>query len=179
MAPKEITRRQAGLKAKPGSAFSVLTSARRIHARFYIQMARSPLVHLVLKSLLKRHIANHGLRAVLPKRKEPFTREMLVKMLSLEPPTDKGNNHGPCNDVHDFMVVLKLLSILAQTRTRLSELIGTEDECRPSLCWDTFISLMEDILMHSLESEQATKMSADCCVLFKVGTSKADPTGLH
>ena len=77
------------------------------------------------------------------------------------------------------MVVLTLLNILAQTGMRLYELIGTEDECRPSLCWDTFISLMEDILMHSLESEQATKMSADCCVLFKVGTSKADPTGLH
>ena len=73
MAPKEITRRQAGLKAKPGSAFSVLTSARRVHARFCVQMAKSPLVHLVLKSLLKRYIANHGLHALLPKRKEPFT----------------------------------------------------------------------------------------------------------
>ena len=32
MVPKQITRRQAGLGAKPGSAFSVLTSARRVHA---------------------------------------------------------------------------------------------------------------------------------------------------
>ena len=179
MAPKEISRRQAGLKAKPGSAFSVLTSARRVHARFCVQMAKSPLVHLVLKSLLKRYIANHGLHALLPKRKEPFTRDMLVKMLSLEPPTGKGNSYGPCDDVHDFMVVLTLLTILAQTGMRLSELIGTEDECRPALCWDAFIYLLDDILIHSLDSEQAAKMSADCSVLFKVGTSKADPTGSH
>jgi integrase len=179
MAPKEISRRQAGLKAKPGSAFSVLTSARRVHARFCVQMAKSPLVHLVLKSLLKRYIANHGLHALLPKRKEPFTRDMLVKMLSLEPPTGKGNSYGPCDDVHDFMVVLTLLTILAQTGMRLSELIGTEDECRPALCWDAFIYLLDDILIHSLDSEQAAKMRADCSVLFKVGTSKADPTGSH
>ena len=153
MAPKEISRRQAGLKAKPGSAFSVLTSARRVHARFCVQMAKSPLVHLVLKSLLKRYIANHGLHALLPKRKEPFTRDIFVKMLSLEPPTGKGNSYGACNDVHNFMVVLTLLRILAQTGMRLSELIGTEDECRPALCWDAFIYLLDDILMHSLDSE--------------------------
>ena len=44
MRPTEISRRQTGLKAKPGSAFSVLTSARRVHARFCVQMAKSPLV---------------------------------------------------------------------------------------------------------------------------------------
>ena len=179
MAPKEITRRQAGLKAKPGSAFSVLTSARRVHARFCVQMAKSPLVHLVLKSLLKRYIANHGLHALLPKRKEPFTRDMLVKMLSLEPPTGKSNSYGPCDNVHDFVVVLTLLKILAQTGMRLSELIGTDDECRPSLCWDAFIYLLDNVLMHSLDSEQASKMNTDCCVMLKVGTSKADPTGSH
>ena len=179
MAPNEITRSQAGLKAKPGSAFSVLTSARRVHARFCIQMAKSPLVHLVMKSLLKRYITNHGLHALLLKRKEPFTREMFVKILSLEPPTGKGDSYGPYDDARDFTVVLTLLNILAQTGMRLSELIGTENECRPSLCWDAFIYLTEDILMHSLDSEQATKMSADCCVLFKIGTSKADPTRSH
>jgi hypothetical protein len=111
MVPKQITRRQAGLGAKPGSAFSVLTSARRVHARFCIQMAKSPLVHFVLKSLLKRYIANHGLHALLPKRKEPFTREMTIQMLNLEPPTGKSNAYGPCNcdNGHDFMAVLVLL----------------------------------------------------------------------
>ena len=34
-------------------------------------------------------------------------------------------------------------------------------------------------LMHSLDSEQAAKMNTNCCVMFKVGTSKADPTGSH
>ena len=77
MQPKEIIRRQAGLKTKPGCAFNVLASAQRVHARFCIQMAKSPLVHLVLQPLLKRYIVNHGLHALLPKRKEPFTREML------------------------------------------------------------------------------------------------------
>ena len=108
MQPREISRRQAGLKAKPGSAFSVLTSARRVHARFCIQMAKSPLVHLVLKSLLKRYIVNHGLHALLPKRKEPFTREMLLSMINLDPPVSKSGTYGPCDNVHDFMVVLTL-----------------------------------------------------------------------
>ena len=170
MAPKEITRRQAGLKAKPGSAFSVLTSARRVRARFCVQMAKSPLVHLVLKSLLKRYIANHGLHALLPKRKEPFTRDMLVKMLNLEPPTGKSNSHGPCDDGHDFLVVLTLLKILAQTGMRLSELIGTEDECRPSLCWDAFIYLLDDIWYqgmdgsgwHGIENAHQLEGRRDC-----------------
>ena len=77
--------------------------------------------------------------------------------------------------------MLTLLKILAQTGMRLSELIGTstEDECRPSLCWDAFIYLLDNVLMHSLDIEQAAKMNTDCCVMFKVGTSKADPTGSH
>ena len=179
MVPKQITRRQAGLKAKPGSAFGVLTSARRVHARFCIQMAKSPLVHLVLKSLLKRYIANHGLHALLPKRKEPFTREMIIQMLNLDPPTSKSNSYGPCDNGHDFMVVLVMLQILVQTGMRLSELIGTDDTCRPPMCWDSFIYLLENVLLHSLSSEQADSMDADSCVLLKVGTAKADPTGSH
>ena len=75
-------------------------------------MAKPPLVHLVLKSLLKRYIANNGLHTLLPKRKEPFTREMIIQMLNLEPPTGKGNAYGPCDNGHDFMVVLVLLQIL-------------------------------------------------------------------
>ena len=98
MVPKQITRRQAGLGAKPGSAFSVLTYARRVHARFCIQMPKSPLVYLVLTSRLKRYIVNHGLHALLPKRKEPFTREMIIHMLNLEPPTGKGN--APARILH-------------------------------------------------------------------------------
>ena len=143
MRPKEISRRQAGLKAKPGSAFNVLTPTRRVHARFCIQMAKSPLAHLVLKSLLKRYIVNHGLYALLPKRNAPFTREMMASMINLDPPIGKGSAFGPCDNVHDFMVVLTLLKILAQTGMRLSDLIGTEDECRPSLCWDAFVYLLE------------------------------------
>ena len=117
-----------------------------------MQMTKLPLVHLVSKSLLKRYIANHGLHALLPKRKEPFTKDMLIKMLSLEPPTGKSNSYGPCHNVHDFMVVSTLLKTLAQTGMRLSELIGTEDECRSPLYWDAFIYLLENILMHSLNS---------------------------
>ena len=114
-------------------------------------MAKSPLVHLVLKSLLKRFIVNHGLHALLSKRREPFTREMLVSMINLDPPIDKGSAcaGGPYDNVHSFMVVLPLLKILAQTGMRLSDPIGTEDECRPWLCWDVFICLLENILPHS------------------------------
>ena len=130
------------MKAKPGSASRVLTSSKRVHARFCIQMAKSPLVHLVAESLLKRYITNHGLHASLPKRKEPFTRDMLIKMLGLEPSTGKSNNYGPCATVHDFMVVLTLLKILAQTGMRMSERIRTKDEYRPPLCWNTFIYLL-------------------------------------
>jgi integrase len=104
---------------------------------------------------------------------------MLIDMINLDPPVSKGNAYGPCDNVHDFMVVLTLLKILAQTGMRLSELIGTEDECRPSLRWDAFIYLLENVLVHSLSGEQATAMNADSCVLLKVGTAKADPTGSH
>ena len=46
------------------------------------------------------------------------------------------------------------------------------------MCWDSFIYLLEDILLHSLSPEQAESMDADSsCVLLKVGTAKADPTG--
>ena len=113
-------------------------------------MAKSLLVHLVLKSLLKRYTVNHGLHALLPKRKGLFTREMLVIMNNLDPPVGKSSAVGPWDNAHDFMMVLTLLKILVQTGMRLSELIGTEDRCRPSLCWDAFVHLLEDILLHAL-----------------------------
>ena len=87
-----------------------------------------------LNHCLKGYIVNRGLHALLPKRKEPFTREMLVSMTNLDPPVSKSSAVGPCDNVHDFIVMLTLLKILAQTGMRLSELICTEDECPPSLC---------------------------------------------
>ena len=80
-------------------------------------------------------------------------REMIIQMLNLEQPTGKGNAYGPCDNGHDFMVVLVLLQILVQIGMRLSELPGTDDTCRPPMCWDSFIYLLEDILLHLLSPE--------------------------
>ena len=54
---------------------------------------------------------------------------MLLDMINLDPSVGKSSAYVPCDNVHELMVVLTLLKILAQTGMRLSELIGIEDEC--------------------------------------------------
>ena len=87
--------------------------------------------------------------------------------------------YGPCDNGHDFMVVLVLLQILVQIDMRQSALLSTDDTCQPPICWDYFIYLLADILLHLLSPEQAGSMDADSCVLLKVGTAKTDPIGSH
>jgi hypothetical protein len=59
------------------------------------------------------------------------------------------------------MVVLILLKILAHTDMGLSELKGTEDGSRPPLYWNIFFYLLENTLMHSLDSGRAATTNAN------------------
>ena len=71
------------------------------------------------------------------------------------------NVWGASNNVHDYMVVLTLLRLLAQTGMTMSERIGTEDESRPPMYWNIFNYILENTLMHSLDCGRAAATNAD------------------
>ena len=68
------------IAAKPESA-TVVKSVRRIHGYFGVQMAHSKVYASILKSATITFIENHGLSALMPRRKAPFTNGELRSML--------------------------------------------------------------------------------------------------
>jgi hypothetical protein len=70
------------IAAKPESV-TVIKSVRRIHKYFGVEMAHSKIYGSVLKAATVKFIENHGLSALMPKRKAPFTNLELRRMLSV------------------------------------------------------------------------------------------------
>ena len=68
------------IAAKPESV-TIVKSVRRIHGYFGVQMAHSKVYASILKSATVTFIENHGLFALMPRRKAPFTNDELKRML--------------------------------------------------------------------------------------------------
>ena len=82
MKPKSKKRKREGMPAKPQSNNSVLLTARRVHSRFGVTMANSPLVKQVLKAMMTQYVRMYGVDALMPKRKESFTVDNVVDLLA-------------------------------------------------------------------------------------------------
>ena len=68
----------------------MVKSVRRIHKYFGVEIAQSKIYGAVLKAATSKFIANHGLSALMPKRKAPITNPELRRMVAVEQGTVVG-----------------------------------------------------------------------------------------
>ncbi|MEM7516419.1 MAG: hypothetical protein AAF368_05810, partial [Planctomycetota bacterium] len=69
---------------KPQSAMNSVLAVRRVHRDLHnVEMVSTRKLGRVLKGLLRRFVQEHGADALLPDRKEPMLRRLLVDMLAL------------------------------------------------------------------------------------------------
>ena len=68
--------------AQPSSAYQVFLGAKRVHKHHCYDLEHGDIVLSAIKAITKRVIAKHGYGFMVKRRKEPFTRAMLLKILS-------------------------------------------------------------------------------------------------
>ena len=74
-------RRKSDPAAKPSSAYQVYLGAKRVHKRKGYVMEHGELVVIAMKAITKQFIQKWGFKHLVKKRKEPFTRSMIVGFL--------------------------------------------------------------------------------------------------
>ena len=74
-------RRKSDPVAKPSSAYQVYLGAKRVHKRKGYVMEHGELVVIAMKAITKQFIQKWGFKHLVKKRKEPFTRSMIVGFL--------------------------------------------------------------------------------------------------
>ena len=70
------------LPPKPSSAMAVLRGVRRIHKRMGIETVSLSVAVQACEGMLRQYAERHGPEALLPHRKEPFTREIILSFIS-------------------------------------------------------------------------------------------------
>jgi hypothetical protein len=116
---KRLNARGGLIGVKPESV-TVVKTVRRIHGYSGVQMAHSKIYASVLKSATVTFIEAHGLSALMPARKSPFTNGELKSMLSVQP----GNVlHSATVDPgsRQWRSVELLVHVLAQSGFRLAD----------------------------------------------------------
>ena len=84
-------RSKADSEAKPDSFFNHLVSIRRFHRRCHrVIMVRPLSMAQILRSQVATYVKNNGWEALLPKRKEPISNAILVRLLEVEAGTMLG-----------------------------------------------------------------------------------------
>jgi hypothetical protein len=68
--------------AKPQSCMNKLYAVRRAHERRGLKMVSLSMVDKVMKGMLRDYILEHDVDALAPKRKVPFTNDMIIQMLA-------------------------------------------------------------------------------------------------
>ena len=75
-------RNRAHSSAKPQSARGPLDAVRRIHKRMGIETVSLSVAVQACEGMLRQYAERHGPEALLPHRKEPFTREIILSFIS-------------------------------------------------------------------------------------------------
>ena len=111
--------------AKPSSIMAILRGVKRAHKRHNIDTV--PLAAAVRRcdGILREYVELHGPEALVPRRKEPLTNEIIRRLLYMPHGTALPTRHTPrrCVDWGDpeFSSLRALFSTLAQTGMRKAE----------------------------------------------------------
>ena len=116
---RRLNARGGLIGVKPESV-TVVKTVRRIHSYFGVQMSHSKIYASVLKSATVTFIEAHGLSALMPARKSPFTNGDIKSMLSVQP---GGVLHSVTVDAgsRQWRSVELLGHVLAQSGFRLAD----------------------------------------------------------
>jgi hypothetical protein len=165
-------------RAQPASAFKVWLGVRKVHAKRDIELTPTKLVSMTVKRLCRRHLADFGADSLVPKRKEPFTRAMILALLRIP----DGLRIGPYTLTWDSRLGRALrafIIVLASTGMRKGEVSITSRErfdrtsaSRANLHWRLRGRLYASPPLALLRAPQPGD-----CVLLRPPISKADQFG--
>lgn len=174
---------------KPTSALAVLTGVRRVHLKRFNLPHFVPLTTAVqaCDGLIRKYMEEHGPEALQPQRKEPLTKQMILKLLGDHL---KGAFVGTRGD-HAKMRVdwgvtpwagwRALVATMAQTGFRKAD-VSLESKVKFGLQHLTAASLVwciGGVLYKSPSREQLRSLKEGDYALLRPPPSKADQFGLH
>ena len=169
--------------AQPSSAYQVFLGAKRVHKRHCYDLEHGDMVLSTIKAITKRVIAKHGYRFMVKRRKEPFTRAMLLKMLSKTLPA--GTRLGPVTvsgKSKAYQSWRCLNAAAPQAGFRKDEMAcKTKAQgmtpiqlTRSSLCF-----LIQGKYVRDPSDAEVRAMRSGCAVILEPRPSKADQGGFH
>ena len=178
---------------RASSALAVLRGVRRVHVRrLEIESVSLTTAVQVCHGMLKEYLLVHGKEALLPRRKEPFTRELIHKLLTLPDGTRLvGDSRVPAGAVEvrrDGMVwlnIFTLISVLSQCGFRKAEVTVAdgEDFGLRNLSWADLqwrIHAVDPVGYITCPTpEQLDLLAPGDFALLRPPPSKSDQLGIH
>ena len=120
---RQSVRPRDGRKAAlPSSASKTLAHVRKMHKDRGFPMVASTLVQVNLRKLLMQYKRQHGVKDLIPHRKQPFTRAILLDTLAATPDGYKLGQYTVQRDSRKWRSVIGLIKTLAQTGFRKAEI---------------------------------------------------------
>jgi hypothetical protein len=116
--------------AKPSTYLGYVFAVRREHALLHLPFASNFVVNKVVDSLKKQYIALHGPEGLMPKRREPFSGDMVDRMLGAPNGLKFGSRSNPLLR-WDSWLGINLAAAIAVSRAggfRLAEIALAPDE---------------------------------------------------
>ena len=159
--------------AKPQSIMANLDAVKRLHKDKGFPMAPSSLAGQVLKGMTRRYVEKYGQEALLPSRKEPFSRREVTELLSLPNGTRLGNFR--LNWSSPGGVALQaLLQTEAQSGFRKDE-VSSNEHSHFDLSRDHLSFIIGHIVVRNPSTAQLQGMSTGDFVIIRASSSKCDP----
>ena len=107
------------LPPKPASAMAVLRGVRRIHVkRLGIESVSLTAAVQVCDGMLREYAERHGPESLIPHRKEPFTRELIIGLLSIPTGTRLNNGTVVNWEALEWRMIRALVCFMAQSGAR-------------------------------------------------------------
>lgn len=157
------------IAAKPDSV-TVIKSVRRIHSYFGVSMATSKLVASVLKTARNQFVEAHGITALLPQAKSPFTNDELARLMTVPVGTQLTSGLS-VGSSRCWRSIELLLHIEAQGGFRLGDALLLN---RDAVTFD-----FRDVALPIVDHRMVEAMTSSDYALISPGRSKADRLGQH
>ena len=175
-------KRRADPVPQPQSALNVILGVRRMHRDKGHPMVAMPMVGAVVKGLMRRIQEEYGEShpdLLLPKRKEPFTIEILDRLSSIPSGTVRvAGRQTLVWESEPGRALWALLCTLCSTGLRKSEVCRTSsDEKRPIAMRSSVRYRIGGVVLSAPTADQLRSMGRKDCVIFTPPPSKADQFG--
>ena len=181
----EANSRERALPPRPASALQMLRGVRRVHIK---RMGIAPVsltsAVQVCEGLMREYVETHGPEALLPERKEPLTRQLIIQLLTLAAGTKFPGAPPVDYSEHPWVAIRAMMATLAQCGFRKAE-VAVKSAAHASDAHLTFASVSWRIAaVHPTEliidptPEQLALLAPGDYALLRPPPSKADQFGI-